>query len=140
MGTLNQKSTNTFQLTLSYSLAQGRLRITRAGNIYSDQTSNDVSSIIGDWTLEYMLTPDGKLRAKMYNRFNYNTITNTSYGSSTNSTGFSLMQTQGFNKFSELFARKNKKPNDATRKYTQIDEGVLPSEKSTTSELASPEK
>ena len=128
LGAIDQKAINTFQLTLSYSLAQGRLRITRAGNIYADQTNNDVSSIIGDWTLEYMLTRDGNLRAKMYNKFNANSVITNTLGGYYNSTGFSLMQTKGFDRFNELFARKNNSRKNS-RHYTEYDEGVIPSDK-----------
>ncbi|HLF33024.1 MAG TPA: translocation/assembly module TamB domain-containing protein, partial [Cyclobacteriaceae bacterium] len=129
LGAIDQKTTKTFQLTLSYSLADGRLRITRAGNIYADQTGNDVSNIIGDWTIEYMLTPDGKLRAKMYNKFNYNSLTGTIQDNTTTSTGFSLMHTQGFDKFNELIQKpKNRKKEKQKSRYIQYKEGVIPSE------------
>ena len=130
LGGIDQKTTNTFQLTLSYSLAEGRLRITRAGNIYADQTNNDVSNIIGDWTLEYLLTPDGKLRAKMYNKFNYNSYTGSVQNNTTASAGFSLMHTQGFDSFKELFSSKNKKSKESKRQYTQYNEGIIPSDNS----------
>jgi hypothetical protein len=38
------------------------------------------------------------------------------------------MQTQGFNRFRDLFSGKNKK--NTSRKYIQYDEGTLPSERS----------
>lgn len=126
LGTLDQNAFNTFQYRLSYSFNEGRLRITRSGNITEEDTPSDVSNIIGDWELEYLLTEDGKYKAKMYNRFNYNSIYRNNQGVTSATTGFSLTHTQNFNDFRELFRRKNKKKKD--KEYTEIDDGILPSD------------
>jgi hypothetical protein len=62
----------------------------------------------------------------MYNRFNYNNIYRNNQGVTTATTGFSLTHTQNFNDFRELFRRKNKKKKD--KEYTEIDDGILPSD------------
>jgi len=57
---------------------------------------------VGDWTVDYLLTPDGKFKVKMYSRSNYNTI-NTSLGTQNPiTTGVSLMYTQNFNEIKDL--------------------------------------
>ncbi|MBR9999928.1 MAG: translocation/assembly module TamB domain-containing protein, partial [Cyclobacteriaceae bacterium] len=59
LGTLDQNAFNAFQFRLSYSFNEGRLRVTRAGNI-TNEDANEVSNIIGDWTIEYLLSEDGQ--------------------------------------------------------------------------------
>ncbi len=128
LGTLDQNAFNTFQYRLSYSFKEGRFRVTRSGNISNEDNPNDLSNIIGDWTLEYLLSPDGKYRAKMYNRFNYNSLYGDSRSTTTATAGFSFMHTQSFNDFRDLF-KSNRKKRKNDRQYIEIDEGVLPSNK-----------
>lgn len=128
LGTLDQNAFNTFQYRLSYSFKEGRFRVTRSGNISNEDNPNDLSNIIGDWTLEYLLSPDGKYRAKMYNRFNYNSLYGDSRSTTTATAGFSFMHTQSFNDFRDLF-KSNRKKRTSERQYIEIDEGVLPSNK-----------
>ncbi len=108
LGDLDQEAFNTFQLRMSYSFMDGRLRVTRDGG-FTDQNSNaDVASVLGDWSVEYLLTPDGKYRAKIYNKTNFNTL-NPNYRSTSTTTGFSLMHTQSFDEVRELFNNARKK-------------------------------
>jgi len=53
--------------------------------------------MLGDWTVDYLLSPDGKFKVKMYNRTNINQLTNSIGSQTAISTGFSLMNTQSFN-------------------------------------------
>ena len=99
---LNNDAFNTFQLRLSYTFLDGRLRITREGGL-----SNlvNVNSIAGDWTAEYLLTPDGRYKVKVYSRNNYDLATAAiTENSTTNTTGASLTQTISFNNLKEFFA------------------------------------
>ncbi|MEM7548545.1 MAG: translocation/assembly module TamB domain-containing protein [Bacteroidota bacterium] len=114
LGTFDQEAFNTFQLRLSYVFLDGRLRVTRDGvfkNAASDRA--DAASIIGDWTIEYLLTEDGRLRVKMFSTNNsLRTGTNLDF-SNTNTTGLSLSYTRSFNEFKELLSnarRKNREP------------------------------
>ena len=109
---LDQEALNTFQLRLSYTFLDGRLRITREGGFSNTvENTHDFSSVAGDWTLEYLLSPDGKFRAKMYNRNTYNSLNSGLENNNTTSAGFSLIHTQTFNKLNELFSRKDKDKN-----------------------------
>jgi hypothetical protein len=109
---LDQEALNTFQLRLSYTFLDGRLRVTREGGFTNTvENTSDFSSVAGDWTLEYLLSPDGKFRAKMYNRNTYNAINSGIGNSNTTSAGFSLIHTQSFNSVNELFSRKDKNAN-----------------------------
>lgn len=111
LGTMDQESFNTFQLRMSYSFMNGRLRITRDGALSSNQFArSDIASIAGDWTVDYLLTPDGKFKAKMYSRSNYNALLNSIGAQSAVTTGISLAHTQSFNEFADLvrFSRRRR--------------------------------
>ena len=98
---LDENSFNTFRLRLSYTFLDGRLRVTREGGI-----SNlvDVNSIAGDWTAEYLLTPDGKYKVKVYSRSNYDLGQQALSQTATNQTrGASISQTTSFNNLREFF-------------------------------------
>jgi len=119
LGSLDDEAFNTFQLRMSYSFLDGRLRVTRDGG-FTDQTSGtNVASILGDWSVEYLLSPDGKLRAKIYNKTNYNSL-NPDLKSTTVTAGFSLMHTQSFDEIKNIF----KKSRDKNRP-TEIELGPI---------------
>ena len=105
---LSQSDLNNFQLRFSYTLLDGRLRLTRDGGFTNAQNQASALSIAGDWTLEYMLSKNGVFRVKMFHRINQNLILS---GLSNNNTtqGASLLHTQSFNKLSELFPKRKKK-------------------------------
>jgi len=109
IGALDPDAFNTFQLRLSYTFLDGRLRVTRDGGFTNQQNKADVNSIAGDWTLEYLLTEDGKFKVKMYNRTNYNPINPNEESQNTITTGFSLIHTQSFDEIKELFRKSRKK-------------------------------
>jgi len=114
LGTLDQEAFNTFQLRLSYSLLNGRLRITRDGTFNNNlqQNRSEVSSIIGDFTVDYLLTPDGTFKIKAYSRSNNtNTALSTLNNQSAITTGVSLLLTKNFSEFKDLlgFARNRRK-------------------------------
>ncbi len=114
LGTLDQEAFNTFQLRMSYSFMNGRLRITRDGSLSSNQFArSEIASIAGDWTVDYLLTPDGKFKAKMYNRSNYNTLLNSLGAQTAVTTGLSLSHTQSFNEFADLIRLTRKRKQEA---------------------------
>jgi hypothetical protein len=102
------------QVRLSYSFLGGRLRLTREGGI-SNSSSNNInpatglpytqSSLIGDFSLEYFLRPDGKFRAKL----RYETTPRDNIVTTVNQprAGISLLHTKEFNNLRELFGREN---------------------------------
>ena len=110
LGTMDNESFNTFQLRMSYTFLNGRLRITRDGSLGSNQfAQSEVASIAGDWTVDYLLTSDGKFKAKMYSRSNYNSLLNSLGGQAAVTTGLSLSHTQSFNQFADLLRFNRKK-------------------------------
>jgi hypothetical protein len=113
-GSFDEEQFNTFQLRLSYSFLDGRLRVTRDGGFIQGETNNvnqEIIGILGDWSVEYLLTPDGKLRAKIYNRTNFNTLDRINNTTST-STGVSLVHITSFNQIREIF-NNNKKEKES---------------------------
>lgn len=122
LGSLDPEAYNTFQLRLSYSFFNGRLRVTRDGS-YSNQYRSDLAAI-GDWTVDYLLTPDGKFRVKMFNRTNINAI-NTSVGSQNPmTTGFSLLHTQNFNDINELVGKARERRKEETEEAV-VDDKII---------------
>jgi hypothetical protein len=107
---LDASALNTMQLRLSYSLLNGRVRITRDGAFTSANNQANASSIAGDWTLEYLVTRDGKLRMKIYRRTNTNTFNAAIAGNTI--TGASIQFTKSFNSWSELIGFKRKRKSE----------------------------
>ena len=109
---LDPSALDAAQLNVSYSLFDGRLRISREGGFTNTQNQADVASVVGEWTLEYMLSPDGRFRAKMYNKNNQGLLNNVSLTNATTTTaGFSLLYTESFSSLGDLlkFGKKKKK-------------------------------
>ena len=110
---LNDEAFNTMRLRLSYTFLEGRLRVTREGGLSNIQT---VSSAVGDWTAEYLLTPDGRYKVKIYYRSNYDYTAGAISQTGTFTTqGASITQTSSFNSFGELF-KKVEKSREAEKK------------------------
>lgn len=126
LGSFDDEAFNTFQLRLSYSFLDGRLRVTRDGG-FSTANANTVDQeilgILGDWSVEYLLTPDGKLRVKMYNQTNYNTIDRVN-NSTTTSTGVSLVHVQSFDQLREIFKSQKKRDKEEEEKSEQEEPAV----------------
>ena len=110
LGSMDQNAFNISQLRMSYSLMNGRLRITRDGTLFSNQyTQSNVAALAGDWMVDYLLTPDGKLKMKMYSRSNFNMLLSSLNSQSAYTTGMSLTHTQSFNRFSDLLRSENRR-------------------------------
>ncbi len=94
----NESLINNLQLRFSYRFLNDRFRISRDGGFTYGTNQTSAASLLGEWTLEYWITPDGRLRAKMYNRNQQNALAQTA-GISTLTTGggVSLLYTRTFN-------------------------------------------
>lgn len=104
LGKMDQEAFNTFQLRLSYSFLNGRLRVTRDGTFSNQYNRSDVANMLGDWTVDYLLTADGKFKVKMYNRTNLNQLNNSLGAQAAITTGVSLLHTQNFNRWKDLIS------------------------------------
>jgi hypothetical protein len=87
---------------------------------------SDVANIVGDWTVDYLLTADGKFRVKMFNRTNLNQLTNTIGTQATITTGVSLLHTQSFNNWRDLITsareRRRKELEEEKTKEAELEE------------------
>ncbi len=100
-GNANENLINNLQLRFSYRFLNDRFRISRDGGFTYGQNQTSTASLLGEWTLEYWIRPDGRLRVKMYNRNQQsilgqiNSFNNTAL---TTSGGISLLYTRSFNR------------------------------------------
>ncbi len=137
VSSMDQESFNTFQLRFSYTFMNGRLRVTGDGtfNNTSQNTSGqpNPSSVAGDWTVEYKLTADGKLRVKMYSRTNYNPILTSVNSQTAMTTGASLIYTQSFNELRDLFrsSREERQPEEPQPEIINMNPEALKEEDGT---------
>jgi hypothetical protein len=125
LGSLDQEAFNTFQLRLSYSFLNGRLRITRDGTFSNQYNQTQVASMLGDWTVDYLLTPDGKFKVKMYSRSNINTVTNSLGTQAAITTGISLLHTQSFNQVKDLLKVARDKRKEELETTIETEEDIL---------------
>ncbi len=134
---MSQNSTNNFNMRFSYTLLDGRLRVSMDGlvngqnnNAGSTQQNNN-SNMIGEWTVEYLISEDGKTRLKLFNKANQNSVISNNNGNVSSSTGFSVAHTQEFDNVKELFKSKKKKKEEEEQKKKDLlqrkDEENIPS-------------
>jgi hypothetical protein len=107
------------------------LRVTGDGTFnngsQASTTNPNPSSVAGDYTVDYMLTADGKLRVKMFNRTNVNPINATTGNSqNVNTTGASLIYTQTFNRLKDIWRsnRKKQEEEDERQRANQNEEAI----------------
>jgi hypothetical protein len=110
--TLNQNLINNMQLQFSYNF-DDRLRISHSrngflGNNTQQNTQNNYGSLIGDWSLEWLITKDGRLKLKGYNRNTPTGFQNISLTNNITSYGASIIYSKSFNKI--FSAPKTVKP------------------------------
>ena len=106
LGSFDQDEFNTFQLRLSYTFLDGRLRVTRDGGFTDVNNQTSTASVIGDVTVEYLLSENGKLWVKLYNRNTFNSLNSTfptNYSATTQ--GVSLVHIESFDNIKELFSQ-----------------------------------
>lgn len=100
----NENLLNNLQLRFSYRFLNDRFRISRDGGFtygqnQTGQAQTSAASLLGEWTLEYWVTPDGRFRAKMYNRNQQNALTQGALNSTlTTGGGLSFLYTRTFNR------------------------------------------
>ncbi|PRY12328.1 autotransporter translocation and assembly factor TamB [Pontibacter ummariensis] len=104
LGGLSQEDLATLQLRLSYTFFQGRLRVTNETGFGGMNNATGSNAYIGDWSVEYYITQNGELRA----RLSYSSTPNIYTGRITNSQSVSLLHTKRFDNFRELFGSKRR--------------------------------
>jgi len=106
LNNMDQETFNTFQLRLAYTFLDGRLRVTRGGGlttVVDNQNTTSMANILGDWSVEYLLTNDGRLRAKVFSRMNqFNQGGSSALQDQQQQTGVSVQLVNSFDEFKEL--------------------------------------
>ncbi len=139
LNNLDKDALNTLNLRLSYTTLAGRLRITRNGNFQNAQASSqaNISNIAGEWTVEYMLSKEGNLRMKLFNRINNNSLISTA-GTTNTSAGVSLVHTQGFDSLKDLFGKRRRSRKKKEEEMQKRQEDALPKDTLQQGPLISP--
>jgi hypothetical protein len=91
---------NQMEVALSRQILNNRMTIN--GNIAYANNPNSNSLYIGDFDIEYKITPDGKLKIKAYHRTNDQIF----YELSPHTQGIGLYYFQDFNTINEIFKKK----------------------------------
>ena len=103
LGNLNGDNQNV-NVRLSYTVMDGRLRISHNGNYSNYQQNQELENLFGEWTVEYSLSNDGKFRLKGYNKLNQNSVsTSLSQGQNSTLYGVSVSYNDNFNSFGEFW-------------------------------------
>ncbi|REE05713.1 translocation/assembly module TamB domain-containing protein [Marinoscillum furvescens] len=100
LASMDANAFNTFQLRLSYTFLDGRLQVSGGGGM--PQGADDVAgtaTYIGDWSVRYLLTPDGHLRVKAFSQ------TEQVANDLQRETGVSFQYLKSFNDFKELLSK-----------------------------------
>ena len=105
LATLDQNALENFQISVTRTFLDGRLRVSRDGGFTDNNGGASAASIIGDWQAEYLITEDGVYRLRIFNRNNFNTFTSLSLSQNVLSYGTSATQNVSFNSFNELFRK-----------------------------------
>ncbi|MAJ51186.1 MAG: hypothetical protein CMB82_06190 [Flammeovirgaceae bacterium] len=103
---LDESAVETVELRLAYTFLEGRLRLAGASAVNNNQNEpSSTNNILGDWSFDYFLTEDGRLRLKIFRQNNpYNYANENSVEG-----GISLQYVKSFDKLKGLFINDTKK-------------------------------
>lgn len=99
------------QMEISRDFLDERLRITAGGHLeLEDETRRQLNpaDIAGDFSVEYLLLPDGRLIARVFRERNFQDI----YEGEVVETGVALIFRQSFDRFREIFRRRQEEGNE----------------------------
>ncbi len=113
-----QVSSDEVEVALSTRLFDNRVTID--GNL-GVKGKESTSALIGEVTVEYKITDDGRFRTKVFNKSNNDDL-NKNYSPYTQGVG--IFYTQDFSRFGDLFRKKNKKGKQ-TEKERKNDQSML---------------
>jgi len=105
LASLDNNAFNTFQLRLSYTFLDGRLRVSGAGGLPQNNTeevSTGMNNYLGDWSIRYLITQDGHLRVKAFSQTDQ-------IRDNQRETGVSFQFVKSFDDFKELMTSTRKK-------------------------------
>lgn len=93
------------QMEVSRNFFDERIRVSVGGNVeLEDDATRETApgDIAGDFSIEYLITPEGNLRAKGFRTRNYGDI----FDGQVIETGISLIFSRSYNRFRELFKKE----------------------------------
>ncbi|ANQ49326.1 hypothetical protein MY04_1952 [Flammeovirga sp. MY04] len=102
MSGLDREALQNLQMRLSYTFAQGKVRVTRDGGFTDNQNQTTAASVLGDWTVEVVVSQDGALRMKFYQKYRQDVYYTTTNQDNTSLTGASMMHTKSFDNFKDI--------------------------------------
>lgn len=98
LASLDADAFNTFQLRLAYTFFDGRLRVS-GGGAFPQNTPEQSTDYLGDWSVRYLLTPDGHLRVKAFSQ------SEQLAGAQIRETGVSFQYLKSFDDLKELLTK-----------------------------------
>lgn len=114
------------QVALSYQLFDDKLTINGSVDMATNATRNNANEIVGEFDIDYKLTPNGKLRVKTFNHANNDVLLE---DNSMYTQGLGISYKEEFNTFGELFRRLFGKKEDAPEPVTDNQSNaILPEE------------
>lgn len=103
MSGFDEEANNNFRVKMSYDILDGKMRLTREGDVTNTNNQNQLANVFGEWTIEYLITDDGKIKMKAYNRTQNNVVTSSGNNNTSMIVGGSLTHTADFDNLRELF-------------------------------------
>ena len=111
------------EVALSTQLFDDRVNIDGNVGMRENEKTQKTNDIVGEVTVEVKITKDGRFRAKAFNKSNNNYLYK-NYAPYTQGVG--VFYTQEFNRFSDLFKKKNKKEKQKKEKHAEEQSMLLP--------------
>ncbi len=96
------------EVALSTSLFNDRVTIDGNVGMYTQGNTQNTNNIVGDVVVDVKITPDGRFRVKAFNKSNQFDISSSYY--SAYKQGIGVYYRYEFDKFSEIFKRRKKRP------------------------------
>ena len=112
LGGLDEEAFNSIQYRLAYTFLNGRLKVSGGNSAGSDadlslsersEPSDRDYNLIDNWSVEYLLTPEGNIRVKIFSKMNQTFLTSTAQNNQQE--GFSLRLSKSFDRPREIFKR-----------------------------------
>jgi len=120
---LDQKAFETFQLRLSYTFLDGRLKVSGGGGLNQQAATNGTNTannFLGDWSIKYLLTKDGHFLVKAFSQ------TEQIANDQQRENGVSFQYIKSFDDFKELLTKTREeaiksKPKDISKEKAAND-------------------
>lgn len=100
----NSIASDEIEVAVGKAFFNNRVQVSTNVGVTSTSTSTESSSqVIGDFNLEYLMTPEGKLRLKAFSQSNDRNLNQLNQAQTTQ--GFGIAYREEFNNFGEFLAK-----------------------------------